>query len=78
MARRGLQGTAVAGRAGGAQVQPVAVTVQAILYVVLVYLYTVLFGEFSSLFPGGNFHLEQLYVVAVVGVVEQGMAQFVQ
>lgn len=65
----GLQAAAKAGRAGGAYVEPVAVRIQIIFYVVLVKRYVVAFGELVGLFPRGHFHLEELYIAFVVSMI---------
>lgn len=50
-----LESVAIAGRARAAAVQPVAVGIQTVFYVILVDNYLKLGGQLLGLLPGGNF-----------------------
>ena len=72
-----LEAAFIARGAGGAHVQPIAITVEVVFDVVLVYGEAVACRELVGFRPGGHFFLQQIYVRGEVGVPELGMADFV-
>jgi hypothetical protein len=59
-------------------VKPVPIRIQAILSIVAVQRYLILFGEDFRLVPSGYFHLQKIDIIGVIFVAKQCMAQFVQ
>jgi hypothetical protein len=73
-----LEGFGGATRANTAFVEPVAVSVQAILDVIGVYVGAELASQLLSPFPGRYFESQQLVIGFVTAVTEEGMAGFVE
>lgn len=74
----GLQAVGAARRAGAAPMQPIAVSVQAVLDVVGTYNNSVAAADFCRLGPSQALHFQKFKITAVAGVSQQAVGQLVQ